>query len=51
MWALYCQTCNALREIETWHECEEALVIALRPCGHWIRRRAGLAWSTDRAAV
>lgn len=48
---LFCPTCNAFREIETWHERGEALVIALEPCGHQIRRHAGLEWSTDRAAV
>jgi Zn ribbon nucleic-acid-binding protein len=51
MRALFCPTCNAFREIETWHERAEALVIALEPCGHQIRRHAGLEWSTHRAAV
>jgi len=49
--ALFCRTCNAFREIEDWRERGEALVIALGPCGHDIRRRAGLEWLAHKAAA
>jgi hypothetical protein len=49
--ALYCRTCNAFREIENWHERGEILVIALGPCGHRIRRPAGIEWPTHEAAA
>jgi len=42
--ALFCRTCNTFREIEDWHERGEAFVIALGPCGHEIRRSAGVEW-------
>jgi hypothetical protein len=48
---LYCRICNTLRTIESWNERGEALVIALGPCGHEIRRRAGVEWSLDQAAA
>jgi len=44
--ALYCRTCNTFREVEDWRERGACLVIALGPCGHEIRRDAGVEWST-----
>ncbi|HEX9748833.1 MAG TPA: hypothetical protein VGB86_10565 [Methylomirabilota bacterium] len=49
--ALYCRRCNDFREVEDWHERGEALVIALEPCGHEIRRRAGIEWPTHEVAA
>ena len=49
--ALYCRTCNTFREVEDWREGGEALVIALEPCGHQIRRRAGIEWPTHKVAA
>jgi len=48
--ALFCRTCNAFRAIEDWHERDKALVIALEPCGHVLRRSAELEWPVRRAA-
>ncbi len=49
--ALFCRTCNTFREIENWRERGGALVIALGPCGHEIRRSAGVEWPINRAAA
>lgn len=49
--ALYCRTCNAFREVEDWREHGEALVIALEPCGHQIRRHAGIEWAVHETAA
>jgi pyrimidine deaminase RibD-like protein len=49
--ALYCRTCRAFREVERWHERGEALVIALEPCGHQIRRPAGIEWAVRETAA
>ena len=49
--ALYCRTCKAFREIADWGEHGEALVIALEPCGHEIRRRAGMEWPIREVAA
>jgi len=48
--AMYCATCNALRAIEDWRERDEALIVSLEPCGHVIRRSAGVEWRVRRAA-
>lgn len=49
--ALYCRTCNTFREVEDWRERGEALVIALGPCGHEIRRSAGVEWPIHKVAA
>jgi hypothetical protein len=48
---LYCRTCNAFQEVEDWRERDKTLVIALKPCGHEIRRHAGIEWPTHEAAA
>jgi hypothetical protein len=48
---LFCRTCNAFREVEDWRERGEALVIALGPCGHEIRRHAAMEWAVPERAA
>lgn len=48
---LYCRTCDVFREVESWRERGDALVIALEPCGHQIRRHAGLEWAVHEHAA
>lgn len=49
--ALFCRPCNAFREVEDWRERGETLVIALEPCGHQIRRDAGIEWAVHETAA
>jgi hypothetical protein len=47
---LYCRSCEAFRAIEDWRERGEALLIELAPCGHVLRRSAGVEWPIRNAA-
>jgi len=47
---LYCLTCDAFRAIQDWRERGDALVIELEPCGHVLRRGAGVEWPIRNAA-
>lgn len=49
--AMYCGRCGTLREIKDWRERSGDLIVAVEPCGHEVRRPAGIEWSIRQAAA